>query len=318
MKLSPYMHIHRIEFMTTYFCPGRCKHCSVGERLNPKQGEIHVQPEKAVNAIKKIAELFPVSSVMTFGGEPLLFPEVVCAIHQAAASCGIPKRQIITNGYFSKDEKRIKNVAMKLKNSGVNDLLLSVDAFHQEKIPLGPVLSFAKSAKEAEIPNIRLQPAWLVNREHGNPYNRKTEEILAAFHELEIPVAQGNDIFPAGNALKYLAEYYPPPAPDSLGECGSAPYTGSPAEVTSVSIEPNGDMTICDFAVGNIYRENVQDIVSRYTPYENSCMKAAISGGAPALLQLAAENGVRVDGAQWYSICDICHALAEKLPSNSL
>ena len=103
MKLSPYMHIHRIEFMTTYFCPGRCKHCSVGERLNPKQGEIHVQPEKAVNAIKKIAELFPVSSVMTFGGEPLLFPEVVCAIHQAAASCGIPKRQIITNGYFSKD-----------------------------------------------------------------------------------------------------------------------------------------------------------------------------------------------------------------------
>ncbi len=105
MKISPYLHIHRIEFMTTYFCPGRCKHCSVGGRLNPREGEIHVRAKEAADAVKTLSRIFPVSSVMTFGGEPLLFPETVCAIHQAAASCGIPARQIITNGYFSKEEQ---------------------------------------------------------------------------------------------------------------------------------------------------------------------------------------------------------------------
>lgn len=102
MKISPYLHIRRIEFMTTYFCPGRCKHCSVGGRLHPKEGDVHVRAKEAADAVKTLSRIFPVSSVMTFGGEPLLFPETVCAIHQTAASCGIPARQIITNGYFLK------------------------------------------------------------------------------------------------------------------------------------------------------------------------------------------------------------------------
>lgn len=34
---------------------------------------------------------------MTFGGEPLLYPEVVCKIHKAAEEMGIPERTIITN-----------------------------------------------------------------------------------------------------------------------------------------------------------------------------------------------------------------------------
>ena len=41
---------------------------------------------------------------MTFGGEPLLYPETVCKIHSAAKEMNIPKRELITNGYFSKGE----------------------------------------------------------------------------------------------------------------------------------------------------------------------------------------------------------------------
>ena len=310
MKISPYLHIHRIEFMTTYFCPGRCKHCSVGGRLHPKEGDVHVRAKEAADAVKTLSRIFPVSSVMTFGGEPLLFPETVCAIHQTAASCGIPARQIITNGYFSKEEQRIQEVAQSLKNSGVNNLLLSVDAFHQETIPLDPVIAFAKSVKEAGIPKIQLHPAWLVNRLHKNPYNEKTERILNAFRSLEIPVSNGNDIFPAGNAIKYLSAYYPPADLDSLGSCGEAPYTEAPTKVTSISIEPNGDITVCGFPIGNIYRESIEAIVCRYNPFHNKCMAAAITGGVPALRELAKENGVEPDLSRCYSICDLCRAAA--------
>ena len=98
----------------------------------------------------------------------------------AAKELNIPKRQVITNGYFSKNAEKICEVAERLAECGVNDLLLSVDAFHQETIPLETVKVFATEAKKNGIP-IRLQPAWLVSKTDDNPYNRKTREILNSF-----------------------------------------------------------------------------------------------------------------------------------------
>lgn len=67
---------------------------------------------------------------MTFGGEPLLCIDEVCEIQAAAQEMSVPKRQLITNGFFNRDEKKIREAALRLAQSGVNDLLLSVDAFH--------------------------------------------------------------------------------------------------------------------------------------------------------------------------------------------
>jgi hypothetical protein len=144
---------------------------------------------------------------MTFGGEPLLYTDAVYAIMTAAKDLNIPKRQIITNGYFSKNADKIREVAERLAECGVNDLLLSVDAFHQETIPLDVVRQFASEAKTCGIP-IRLQPAWLVSATNDNPYNRKTRKILDSFADMGISVNEGNVIFPEGNALKYLKEYF--------------------------------------------------------------------------------------------------------------
>lgn len=79
----------------------------------------------------------PIASVMTFGGEPLLYPETVFAIHEAARAAGVPKPQIITNGFFCAKQAQREETARRLAQCGVNDVLLSVDAFHQETIPLG-------------------------------------------------------------------------------------------------------------------------------------------------------------------------------------
>ena len=107
---------------------------------------------------------------MVFGGEPLLYPEDVCKIFKAGMKAMIPQREMITNGYFSKDRKRIDEVATMLADSGVMYIMLSVDAFHQETIPLEPVMYFAECAMKSGI-RIRLQPAWLVSAENKNPYN---------------------------------------------------------------------------------------------------------------------------------------------------
>ena len=234
----------------TYACTGGCKHCSEGNHASC--GE-RIDPQIAADAVRKIAAEYDIKTVMTFGGEPLLYLDAVYAITTAAKELNIPKRQIITNGYFSKNAEKIREITERLAACGVNDLLLSVDAFHQETIPLDVVKQFASEAKKCGIP-IRLQPAWLVSATDDNPYNRKTREILGSFTDMELPVGEGNVIFPEGNARKYLAEYFKDELPEN-------PYVEDPCDVRCLSFEPNGDV------LGeNIYSNDIMEILKDYTP----------------------------------------------------
>ena len=249
--MNPYLkNLNKIEFVVTYACTGRCKHCSEGDHTSC--GE-RIDPFIAADAVRKIGLEHDIKTVMTFGGEPLLYTDAVCEIMNAAKELSIPKRQVITNGYFSKNAEKIREVAERLASCGVNDLLLSADAFHQETIPLETVRVFATEAKKHGIP-IRLQPAWLVSPTDDNPYNRKTREILNSFSEMDIPVNGGNIIFPEGNALKYLAEYFTDELPDN-------PYIEDPHDVRCVSFSPNGDVL-----GGNVYEHDIMEIIKYYAP----------------------------------------------------
>lgn len=243
--------LNRIEFVITYACTGRCKHCSEGEHL--ALGE-HIHDEKAIELVKCVAEKYQIDSLMTFGGEPLIYPETVCAIHSVAKEMKIPKRQLITNGFFSKDIDKIKLVAQNLVQSGVNDILLSVDAFHQETIPIEPVKIFAEEIQKSGV-RIRVHPAWLVNKEHDNPYNRKTVKILEKFKESGFQESSGNVIFPGGNALKYLGDYFEP------GKEYVSPYAENPKDIHAICVCPNGDVL-----GNNIYITDILKIFETYEP----------------------------------------------------
>lgn len=243
--------LNRIEFVVTMACTGKCKHCSEGEHKNSDES---IDKVLAANAVRKIAQEYNIESVMTFGGEPLLCRETVCEIHKAAKEMSIPKRQLITNGYFSKDFDKIKHVAQKIFESGVNEILLSVDAFHQETIPLKYVKAFAEAIKETDI-KLQVHPAWLVNPKDDNPYNNRTREILNEFNEMGIGTSEGNVIFPSGNALKYLSEYF------DLSKEHKSPYLEDPTDVRAICFSANGDIL-----GSNIYKQDIGEILSSYNP----------------------------------------------------
>lgn len=243
--------LNRIEFVVTTACTGRCKHCQNGDPVDASE---HIDADVAVRSIREVCEHYRIESVMTFGGEPLLYPDTVCAIHSAAREMGVETRQVITNGYFSKKPERIESVARALADAGVNDLLLSVDAFHQETIPLEPVMAFAEYAVKAGIP-VTLTPAWLVGPEDRNPFNLRTAEIIRAFGPLKIPTGEGNVVFPSGNALKYLRAYFGEDAVES------SPYDEDPGDVRSLSFAANGDILN-----GNVYEADILEIIRNYRP----------------------------------------------------
>lgn len=226
-----FKHLKKMEFVVTYACTGKCKHCSEGD--HSAYGE-RIDGEKAAEAVRAVCARYPIATVMTFGGEPLLYPDAVYRIHSAARDCGVAKRQVITNGYFSKDSAKIEAVAEGLLQNGVNEILLSVDAFHQETIPLAPVMAFARELKKRKI-LLKLLPAWLVSREDDNPYNQKTREILASFEKEGFLVGEGNIIFPEGNALVYLKEYFAEQLPEN-------PYVQDPLDINCLSFDPDGSV----------------------------------------------------------------------------
>lgn len=242
--------LNRIEFVVTMACTGKCRHCSQGEHNSSE----NIDKVLAANAVLKVAEEYGIESVMTFGGEPLLCPETVCEIHKAARKMNIPQRQLITNGYFSKDFDKIKLVAQWIIESGVNEILLSVDAFHQETIPLEYVINFANAVNTTEV-NLKVHPAWLVSSESDNSYNRKTREILAIFNRIGIGASEGNVIFSSGNALKYLSEYF------DLSKEIKNPYDEDSTDIRAICFSANGDIL-----GSNIHNQDIIEILSSYRP----------------------------------------------------
>ena len=49
-----FKHLNKIEFVITYACTGKCKHCSEGDHA--PCGE-HIDGEKAADAVREIASL---------------------------------------------------------------------------------------------------------------------------------------------------------------------------------------------------------------------------------------------------------------------
>lgn len=250
--MHPYFaNLNRLEFVVTLACTGRCKHCSQGE--HPPGGEC-LDGAVAARVVEDLAD--PIRSLMTFGGEPLLCPETVCEIHRAGRRMGIPRRELITNGFFSQNPRQIREMARNLAESGVTDVLLSVDAFHQETIPLEPVREFAAGVQEEGI-SIRTHPAWLAGPSDDNPYNRRTREILREFQILGIADSPGNIIFPSGRAKKYLAAYF------EDGPAPADPYEQDPRDIQTISVSPNGD--VLD---GNVNRQTILKIMDAYSRKE--------------------------------------------------
>ena len=141
-------------------------------------------------------------------------------------------------------------MALRLADSGINNILLSVDAFHQETIPIEIVNHFTEAVKKNI--SIKTNPVWLVSNTADSPYNQRTSEILKEFEKIGIEVSEGNIIFPSGNALKYLGEYF-----DSNKE--SNPYLQNPKDIQAISIFQNGDTLD-----GTVYKTDIISIIENY------------------------------------------------------
>ena len=308
-----FIRMHRLEFSVTYRCNAHCKHCQVGQDKRTSQPAA-IDGELAAQIVHRVASVYPLRSLMTFGGEPLLFPDVVCAIHAAAAQEGIPHRSIITNAGAPRSRAAFQEVACRLAKSGVNAAWISVDAFHQEHIRLEVVERNVRALAAAGIDELVWNPCWVVSQQHDNPWNRRTRDILAALAHLPAKEDAGNVVQPQGYAQSWLADYLPAKVSMPAGTCGDMPYTGLLDDVGSISVEPDGGISVCsDLIIGNAARQDVVEILTSYDPHRIPETRAILEGGMAGLVALARTKGIDPAPEGYYSICDMCMSLRQRM-----
>ncbi len=246
-----FRNLNKIEFPITYKCTSNCMHCSVADKRTRPE---HIDGKAAARAVKSLSEGYNIKTVLTFGGEPLLYPEDVFLIHSAARDAGIEDRVIITNGCFSGSSEVIAETAKNLIESGCNRILVSVDAFHQKNIPPEPVMTFTAYVMSLAPKAVSLQPAWIEGPQGNNEYDCETRAIIAKFWTagLGADINGGNIVYPEGNAKKYLSEFFEP------GKIYVNPYEEDPEDIKTVSVEPDGSLFD-----GNICREDIIEILKR-------------------------------------------------------
>ncbi len=302
-----YFDINEVNFLATYHCTGKCAHCSICDKVN-KTGMTKVDPLRAREVLEALGQHSNIKTVNIFGGEPLLYPETMAAILEAATDCGATERRLITNGYFSKNIAKISDVASKIVNAGVTEILLAVDGFHEETIPSDTVANFADAVLDTGFQEIYLHPTWLESREAKNEENFQTTMILERFADSGLEITDGCVAEPMGNALTNFKDRFVKGAYD-LDDYGE-----KLDEIHSITINPDGEVVVsCGFVIGNIYKDPIGKILDKYNPTKDRIMNTLLKGGMKGLAQYAENKGLSINLDDYCSAKEACLDIRRQL-----
>ena len=254
------------------------------------------------------SRVYNITSIMTFGGEPLLYPEITCRIHKKAYELNIPSRQIITNAYWTKDINKIERTVRMLKESYVNNICISVDAFHQKYLPFDHVKETVKKFIEQKFDIIKLNPCWIDCPEGDNEYDDKTRKIINEISELGIGTTEGNIMSPNGNSITNFPDNFKRKLNFFGMNCTDIPYSDYPNNIESICLNSDCSVSICN---GEKY--TVPDFIYNYDPYKEKGLASVISGGIDLLIEEAKKENVLCDPRGYFSLCALCTDLRKRM-----
>ena len=134
--------------ITNYFCASSCRHCLYN--CSPHWEKNYIRPHTAEENLRTIRKL-GCSAVHIGGGEPLLRPEALGDVLEIAAKVGVAVEYVETNSAWFKDTRSAAATLLKLRNQGLQTLLVSISPFHNEYIPFAKVKGVIEAARQTGI-----------------------------------------------------------------------------------------------------------------------------------------------------------------------
>ena len=193
----------------TYLCTASCRHCLYG--CSPKADKHYIEETECEKLCEYLAML-NCHSMHIGGGEPFLNPEKLITLVRTMRKYNISVDYIETNASWlasGMDEVNAINLLHELKSVGGHSILISVDPFHIEFIPLKKVLKLIDYCEKAGMDYFLWQEQFLhklLKLDHDKRYSREElSTVLGADYIFDTASHYGLSY--NGRALNIAREY---------------------------------------------------------------------------------------------------------------
>lgn len=291
------MSFNTLAFMVGYACNAECRCCLWGDL--PGKGPV-LDVDDACGWIDQACEVADVKIVGFSGGESFLYLKQIVPIADYAQRKHKLTSAISTNSSWATDAAKAHELLKPLYDAGLRQLLLSVDDFHQEYVPLERV---GIAYREATALGIQCTLQSIVTKS-----SKKLAWYLEQLGLSNVDKKQTSEVSCTrmGYAIDRIPEEEFSPDPKAL--------TGYCSMLQPLIIRPEGTVHLCcgpafaipALSVGNIREEKLATILERaeWDPVYN----ALLIGRGPSILVEA----LRADGKgdlvadSYSSSCEAC------------
>jgi molybdenum cofactor biosynthesis enzyme MoaA len=293
------MTIKRLEFLLTETCNSECLHCQ-GEHSPDKQGVMEI--EDGLNYLEETTSVTKLDSFMIFGGESMLYPQRAITLFQKAKALGIPKIELITNGSWGSDKRQFQELAIELKNAGVNEVSISVDAFHIQHIPLRFPRTAGLASLAAGIKLVVWNVTIVEDKNAKNQFDQETKKILRTLEPTGIE-AHFNKIFPQGRARTSLRQFFP--KQNLEGSCPQAEI--ALINPNCITMDPRGWASTCwSLSIGNAKKTPLSALITNYNWKNHPVTQTLVESGPEGLLKLPETSNFTFNPDIYIDKCHLC------------
>lgn len=295
----PRLRFNALVLIITDHCNLSCSHC-YPECGPDRTAGTRVERFKAViDQVAVRAEVRP--ALHLAGGEPTLLMPELCALVEHGRARGF-SCSVVTNGWWGRTPDFAEQTVRRLAAAGVERVELSVDAFHQERLPIA-------SARNALL---ALRAAGLeVNLRVCTTLRQTAAMALAGLDALDLAGVAGafGPVIPVGRAARVV--------PREEWVAASEWPPGACANALNLTVRPSGNLSPCcagsdlspALSLGNAFDRPVAELLER--SQRNVLVRTLTSLGPARLAALLPEElRARLPGP-FASACHLCSQLTK-------
>ena len=297
--------------ITNYNCTASCRHCMFA---SSPQCENKYIDENASERIAKLLQESGTRSVHIGGGEPFMNFSALCTLIKALGKYGISIDYIETNAFWSVNEEFVNKRLEALKMLGVYSIMVSVDPFHIEYIPLSRPLLLCSLLEKQGFDYFIWQQRFLKRLTKLDISKIHTEEDLKAVlgEGYVKDTAREYGLGINGRALKIAEELYTNRSAEELAtseECASLTVPHHCHIDLYGKAVPSRCTGIC---------ADARDYLEENITYEKYPVFARLkNGGTKELYKYALEKGYVPNKNGYPTRCAFCYDMREYLERNS-
>lgn len=293
--------------ITNYNCNAKCSHCMFAS--SPDCRKEYITPEMSERVAKLLADA-GTGSVHIGGGEPFLNFEALCSLIEALNRHGVGIDYIETNAFWCRDEDFARCRLEKLKELGVSTIMVSVDPFHIEYVPLERPLKLCGLLDECGFEYFIWQQKFLkrlmvldITKTHSKD---ELCAVLGDDYVVETAMEYGLGI--NGRALSFAEKMYPLRSFEYFATDEKCPSLTN-AHHCHIDLYGNVVPSRCTGICAG-----AEDYLSLCTPKEKyPVLSRLIEGGTKSLYEYAKEMGFEPDKKGYATRCEFCFAMREYL-----